>query len=105
MVTLLFAAVIGWLGVRLLQQDRDLARQRRREQLEAVADRVVGALYRRLAELEDMLASPARAALPPGAMLLQGNRDHMEVNPANALLYYPVLPAAPEPPASLFAEG
>jgi hypothetical protein len=48
MVTLLFAAVIGWLGVRLLQQDRDLARQRRREQLEAVADRVGGALYRRL---------------------------------------------------------
>ena len=39
-VTLLFAGALGWLGWRLLQQDRALARQRRLEQLEAAADRV-----------------------------------------------------------------
>jgi len=43
-VALLFAGALGWLGWRLIQQDRALARQRRVEHLEAAADRVSAAM-------------------------------------------------------------
>ncbi len=93
-VTLLFAAALGWLGWRLLQQDRGLARQRRLEQLEAAAERVTAALYRRLAELEEALADPAHARIPAGAVLVRARPAGMEVRPPDGLLYYPVVPAA-----------
>ncbi len=70
-MTLVFALAVGWLGWKLVEQDRALARQRRVEQLEAAADRVAGALFRRLAELEE---------LPEAVVLRRG---------AGGLLYYP----------------
>ena len=57
-VTLLFAVAVGWLGWKLVEQDRALARQRRVEQLEAAADRVAGALFRQMAECRYRLGIP-----------------------------------------------
>src|SRR5512136_1411208 len=93
-VTLLFAAVIGWLGLRMLGHDRDLARQRRREQLEGIADRVTAALYRRMAELDDLLATRPREGAH-GIVLVRASRDAIEVIPAGTLLYYPNVKEAP----------
>ena len=104
-VTLLFAGALGWLGWRLLQQDRALARQRRLEQLGAAADRVSAAIYRRFAELEEALVDPTQARLPPGAILVRARRAGIEVLPPNGLLYYPVVPGGPEPPPGVFAAG
>ena len=47
-----------------------------------------------------------RAGIPAGAVLVRGFHDGMEARPADALLYYPVLAPAPEPPpASLSLMG
>ena len=54
--TLVPAAVLVWLGVRVLQQDRELDRQRRREHLEVAAGRVALEIDRRLQDLEAELA-------------------------------------------------
>lgn len=88
-VTLLFAAAVGWLGWELVRQDRALARQRRVEQLEAAADRVAGALFRRIAELEELSAG---GSLPPGVVRLRGTMKHVDVEPAGSLLYLPFPP-------------
>jgi hypothetical protein len=54
--TLIPAAVLAWLGVRVLQQDRELDRQRQRERLEVAAGRVALEIDRRLRGLEEQLA-------------------------------------------------
>lgn len=100
-VTLLFAAAVGWLGWRLLEQDRALARRRRVEQLEAAADRVTGALYRRLSEFEEILTGGGR--LPDGAVLLRTRAGEIETQPPDGLLYVPVAPVSRDAPPGLFA--
>lgn len=102
-VMLLFAAAVGWLGGWLLDQDRALARQRRLEQLEAAADRVTSALYRRLVEFEEVLARRGSGELPPGAVLLRARRGGIEVSPADGLLYQPFVPEQRVAPPALFA--
>jgi two-component system phosphate regulon sensor histidine kinase PhoR len=104
-VALLFTGALGWLGWRLLQQDRALARQRRLEQLEAAADRISGAMYRRLGELEEALADPDHASLSSDAVLVRARRDSVVVRPADGLLYLPVIAAVTEPPSSMFGDG
>ncbi|MCC6394926.1 MAG: HAMP domain-containing histidine kinase [Bryobacterales bacterium] len=101
---LLFVAAVGWLGWRLLDQDRALARQRRLEQLEAAADRVTGVLYRRLSEYEELLVRGGSARLPSGAVLLRTRRGSIAISPPDGLLYQPLLPAMRETPTALFAE-
>src|SRR6185369_16592576 len=54
--TLIPIVALGWLGVRVLDQDRALERQRRRERLEITAGRVALALHTRLAGIEEQLA-------------------------------------------------
>lgn len=55
--TLIPAIVLVWLGVRLLQQDRELDRQRQRERLEVAAGRVALEIDRWLQDLEaDLVA-------------------------------------------------
>jgi signal transduction histidine kinase len=77
--TLVPILVLSWLGVRILQQDRDANRQRRRETLEVAAGRLVLDIERRLREIEDQLAEGRGIVLSP----------HAEE----------------EPPANLFAEA
>lgn len=55
--TLIPAVVLVWLGVRLLQQDRELDRQRQRERLEVAAGRVALEIDRRLQDFEEELVA------------------------------------------------
>jgi signal transduction histidine kinase len=99
-VTLLFAAAVGWLGWRLLEQDRALARQRRMEQLDAAAERAAGALFRRLAEFEEMAGGGALAA---GVVRIRRVDGRPEVTPENGLLYWPVTLEGKSVEGSVFA--
>lgn len=54
--TLLPICILAWLGVRILQQDRDVERQRRRDALEVAAGRLALDLERRLHDIEQRLA-------------------------------------------------
>lgn len=62
--TLLPIGVLSWLAVRIVQQDRDVERQRARERLEVTAGRLALDIDRRFQELEAQLArgSAANAA-------------------------------------------
>jgi len=54
--TLLPIGVLSWLAFRILQQDRDVERQRGRERLEVVAGRLALDIDRRFQDLEEELA-------------------------------------------------
>ena len=105
-VVALPAAALVFLGVRLLQQDRELARQRRAEVLEQASDRAVRALTDEMAALQRRLSDPSwrPTEAPPGSLYVLMNRDSVRPTPASALVYYPVVPPLPEPPAAPFAE-
>ena len=54
--TLLPIGVLSWLAVRIVQQDRDVERQRGRERLEVIAGRLALDIDRRFQDLEEQLA-------------------------------------------------
>ena len=100
-----------WMGVRLIEQDRALEAQQLRERREAAADRLTASLEQILSAEEGRLADPASLHLLPSsdavAVTLSGisNPSDLRVWPDNGLLYYPVISAGREAPASLFAEA
>jgi signal transduction histidine kinase len=55
--TLIPVGALGWLGLRTLEQDRALTRQRQRELLEVASERAALAIERRLQEIEDRLVT------------------------------------------------
>lgn len=57
--TLIPIGALSWLGIRTLQQDRELERQRRRERLEVAAGRLALDIERRLRDIEGQLANGA----------------------------------------------
>jgi hypothetical protein len=63
-------AALGWLGWRLLEQERALERQRAHESLQNAADRIGATLARQLTEIEQRLSSlvatPSVPASPAG---------------------------------------
>src|SRR5687767_8974139 len=61
--TLIPIGVLSWLGVRIVQQDRDVERQRRREALEVGAGHLALQIERKLQEIEDQLATGEGIAL------------------------------------------
>jgi two-component system phosphate regulon sensor histidine kinase PhoR len=105
-VVALPAATLVFLGVRLLQQDRELARQRRAETLQQASDRAVRALDDDLAALQRRLSDPSwRPALaPPGTAFVLMARDEVRAVPPAALAYSPVIPRMKEPPTTPFGE-
>jgi signal transduction histidine kinase len=107
---LLLAGMLGWLGWRLLEQDRQLADQRLADRKETTADLVVAALEKRLAAIEQQLAETAAAGTPPaqpgiaeGAVMVQFAEGSIHAWPRGRLLYYPDLPTTAEPPDEVFA--
>jgi hypothetical protein len=58
--TLIPIVALGWLGLRVLDQDHALEGQRRRERLDLAAGRLALAIERRLQELEERLARGGR---------------------------------------------
>ena len=109
---------LGWLGWRLLEQERALERQRARESLQSSADRIGATLARQLTEVEGRLSALAVASerqIESAASDLGNHSDDVLIvvmspggidgYPTGRLLYYPVLPSAPDPPAEAFAQA
>jgi len=100
-----------WMGVRLIEQDRALEAQQLRERREAAADRLTAQLEQTLSAEEGRLADPASLHLLRSSdavvITLSGisSPSDLRVWPDNDLLYYPVISAGREAPASLFAEA
>jgi hypothetical protein len=57
LATLIPIGALAWLGMRTLQQERDLQGQRQRERLEVAASRVAIGMERRLQAIDDQLAA------------------------------------------------
>ena len=111
-------AALGWLGWRLLEQERALERQRAHESLQSAADRIGATLGRQLTEIEGRLSS---LVVTPGpqvgsaaselashlgdALIVVLSPGGIDGYPPGRLLYYPFLLAAPEPPADTFAQA
>lgn len=106
MVVALPAAALVFLGVRLLQQDRALARQRRAEVLEQASDRAVRALDADLAAIQRRLSDPSSrpTQAPPGSVYVLMARDEVRTVPSSALAYYPMAAKLKEPPPAPFRE-
>jgi hypothetical protein len=77
--TLIPIVAMGWLGLRILGQDRDVERQRQRDNLEVAAGRLAIDIDRRLADIEDQMAHGAGVSMsaegPNGAGLLYSTAD------------------------------
>lgn len=118
-VTVILGAVLGWLGWRLLAQDRALESQRLRGQLEDGADRVAARLrlaldatrdsLRRMASLADgarrARATRFAAGLGEHAILVLLGPGGPEILSARDLPFLPDVQATPEPPAAPFARA
>src|SRR5208283_2977436 len=85
---------LGWLGWRLISQDRIVEAQRARERLEQAADRIASN-FRRSLDAEGQLQG----------LTLTITRDSISVAPPGRLLYYPHPAPEAEAPASAFREG
>jgi hypothetical protein len=114
-ITLLLVAALGWLAWRLVQQDRELERQRTRDRLENAADLIAAALQRSIAEVGDTLARAAAgsdsaaqriaASLADDAVLLVGDGNELRIHPRGRALFYPTPSATQEASAAIFARG
>jgi signal transduction histidine kinase len=105
---LVLGGALGWLGWRLLKQDRALEKQRLQGRLEMAADGMVTALQQSVADLEryrDFTSEPGVHEPPDGVLALRASKRTVEVFPPNGLLFYPIIPEAEEPPEATFAAG
>src|SRR5690349_13848662 len=95
---LLFAVTLGWLGWRVLDQDRSLEGERVHERLEQVADHVAGVWQQRLLELATYLDErvPSKDA-PPSVILIVESGRSITIWPQRRVLYYPLAPVAETP--------
>jgi len=110
---------LGWLGWRVLEQDRTLQSQRVQERLGTGADLVATAVLGRLVEIDDLLAqigtapdaqrsAKASAVVGPeagGAVIVIFGRQRVDAFPPTGLRYYPTVPATTDAPADRFAQG
>jgi signal transduction histidine kinase len=104
--TLIPIGVLSWLGVRIVQQDRDVERQRRREALEVAAGRLALQIERRLQDIEDQLGRGGGIALaaaseeePPVSLFAEAEVaefQHRDLNSAAGL--YRGLAKSSKPP-------
>src|SRR5262245_28075892 len=98
-LTLLVACALGWLGWRVISQERALDRQRQRERLEQMADAVIASVLRTFTEVA---LRQGRASEPaantdsgaPGTVRVRFDRTTVHTDPPHALLYYPAVPQA-----------
>jgi signal transduction histidine kinase len=105
-VMLLLASTLGWLGWRLLAQDRELAKQRTVDRQEVAADMVIAAFEKRFSEAEQNLArllTGDEDVHEDGPLFVRFSLNEIRTWPQHGLLYFPKLPQPPEPSASLFA--
>ncbi len=102
-VTLAPAAGLLWLGAQLIDQDRALERQRKREAEERASDLAVALLQQKLAAMERRLNDPAPSPPDDGVILAEFGPHGVEV--AVRLPFYPETTPLLEAPAALFSRG
>jgi signal transduction histidine kinase len=105
---LILGGALGWLGWRLLAQERALEKQRVQERVEQAADRIASVLQRGLSDLEgylNFLPGPDAKDLPPCVAVVIQDGVAFAVYPPNRLLFYPVIPRSNEPQEAIFKEG
>jgi signal transduction histidine kinase len=90
-VMLLLAATLGWLGWRLLEQERQLASQRLAEQRESAADLAVAALEKQISSVERTLDRD-----------VSGAPSSQSAWPEGSLIYLPELHEPPDAPLGIF---
>jgi signal transduction histidine kinase/tetratricopeptide (TPR) repeat protein len=119
LIVCVLLAGLGWLGWRVLEQDRTLESQRMQDRLGTGADSIATALLGRLVEAEDLLAQleaapegqwPARALAITGpasadAVIVILRPTRVEAFPPSALLFYPVTPTSDEAPGARLERG
>jgi signal transduction histidine kinase len=100
------AATLITLGVRLLDQDRALARQREGELLEHAADQGVRALEQDLASLRKSLVGPpcAPADVPDDTVCVVLRPDRFQAVPPQRIAYFPLITGLREAPSATFRE-
>jgi signal transduction histidine kinase len=103
LVTLGPACGLVWLGWRLLEQDRSLTSQRIQDKRERAADLAVTLLQQRLAGAEGTLPDP-KGAPEADAVTVEFGPRGVQVVPKSRLLFCPIVPELPEPPAERFRE-
>ena len=99
---------MGWLGGRLLAQDRALESQRRRERLENAATLLTRELDRSLAAWEALLPSAAQGTaveLPPAGVVLIFDSRGVVQHQGVPLPFYPLVPPSTDVSGDLFAAG
>ena len=97
-----------WMGMRLVQQDRELEAQRLEEKREVAADRIIVALETVLAAEERKLADAPMDNFRPVAedyLLINVDSGEMRVWPDKTLLYYPVIYPGREASSRLYADA
>ena len=104
LVTLGPAGGLVWLGWRLLDQDKSLTFQRIQEKRERAADLAVNLLQQQLAAAESALSGPKQDAPGADALFVEFSPRGVEQVLGGRLLFYPVVPVLPEPPAELFRD-
>jgi signal transduction histidine kinase len=98
--TLLPIGVLSWLAFRILEQDRDVERQRGRERLEVVAGRLALDIDRRFQDLEEELGrGPSRNAVG-----IRFRSSGLDATGAFRPLYQPV-GSAEDPASSSYLEA
>jgi two-component system, OmpR family, phosphate regulon sensor histidine kinase PhoR len=98
---------LGWLGYRLLVQERGLEQQQQRGRLEDAATTFAHALDRALARWEDALpavASGGPVSLPSGVVAVGFDQRGIQHRLGPPLAYEPVLPESGEEASDLFKE-
>jgi signal transduction histidine kinase len=93
-----------WLGLRVLDQDRQLERQQARDRLERAADLTIAALQKQITSVEERLGAGA-SDWPPGAVAVTFSGDAVSVTPRQRVAFLPTLPSRSHPSDALFAEA
>src|SRR6185295_6524746 len=90
-VTIIPAAVLGWLSWRLFELDRELESGRARDRLDRAAELVVTALNRHISDTLDNMGKPVDK-VPDGALFVTFSLFLIETHTTERLLYYPAPP-------------
>ena len=108
LLLLLPALAVAWLGMQLLEQDRQLASRQLRERREITAERVVAELERAVSATERRLTGTApdfRLLPEDDAVLVTLGAAGVEARPENHLLYEPERRNELPEPTTDFAAG
>jgi signal transduction histidine kinase len=101
-------SALGWLGYRVLEQDRALEAQQLRDRLDNAGSVVTRELDRGLAAWEELLPVAARGqeiALPPGGVFLLVGPDGVRRLQGEQLPYYPRIAHAEGSTRAVFADA